>query len=58
MRQQQEALAALVVFVKAAKDAGGDELAERGARPVHILAVGEVSLLLQEVCAVDQQAVH
>lgn len=58
MRKQQQTLAPFVVFVKAPEDASRDELAEGGACPVHILAIGQVGLLLEEIGAIDQQTVN
>lgn len=58
VRQKQKTFAALVIFVKASEDAGSNELAEGGARPAHILPVGEMSLLIQEVRSVDEQTVN
>lgn len=45
MREEEEALASLIVFVKAPKNSCCDELAERGSRPIDILPIGQASLL-------------
>ena len=57
MGQDQQALEAFVVLVEAAQDAVGNELAQRGAGVVDILAVAEVRLLVQKASAVDEQTI-
>lgn len=46
-----------VVFVVAAEDASGDDLAEVGACDVHGLVMCLVGLFTHELCAVDEEAV-
>lgn len=57
VREEEQALAAVVVLAEAAQDARGNDFAERGARPVDVLAVARVGLLVEELGAIDQQAV-
>ena len=46
-----------MVLVKAPEDASGDELTQGCTSPAHILAIGEMSLFIQEVGTIHQQAV-
>lgn len=57
VREEEQALAAVVILAEAAQDARGNDFAERGARPVDVLAVARVGLLVEELGAIDQQAV-
>ncbi len=56
--EEEQALAAVVVLAEAAEDARGNDFAERGARPVDVLAVARVGLFVEELGAVDEQAVY
>lgn len=55
--EEEEAVGSVVVFAEAAEDAGGDELAEGSAGPVDVLAVAGAGFLLEELGAVDEEAV-
>lgn len=55
--QDEKTFGALVVFIEATQDAGGNELAQRRASKVDVLPVVEVGLFVQEMGTVDEEAI-
>lgn len=58
MGEHEEAICSLVVFSETAQDSRGDELAERGARPIHIMTVAGIRFFIKKLSPIHQQTVN
>lgn len=58
IRNEQKALPALVIFIKAPQDSASDKLANSSTGDVNGLMVRLVALFAQELHAIDEQTVY